>query len=141
MVEHGDLMSGLVTSNGQRLIAPKDEAPKFEDLTPAQQEALAAKAAENGETGAYEVATAYYVIIDRNGAVIIVPDLSVKLVADRQPSPQDILGSAAVVQATVTSQITAHETQQVMLQQARAMAQQQQQAQDAQRMQGLNLRT
>ena len=134
-------MSGLVLPNGKPANVRKEEAPKFEDLTPEQQEALAAKAEENGVDGANQVTTAYYVVVDRDGSVAIVPDLSVKFVADRLPTPEDILGSASVVQASISAQITASHTQQVMMAQARAMAQQQQQQQAVQQMQGMNLRS
>jgi len=133
-------MSGLVLPNGQPANVHKEEAPKFDDLTPEQQEALAAKAEENGVDGANHVTTAYYVVVDRDGTVSIVPDLSVKFVADRLPTPEDILGSASVVQASVAAQITASHTQQVMLAQARAMAEASAQQQAVQQMRGLNLR-
>ena len=134
-------MSGLVLPNGQPANVPKDAAPEFDDLTPAQKEALAAKAAENGVDGANYVTTAYYVVVDRDGAVSIVPDLSVNFVADRLPTAEDILGSASVVQASIAAQITASHTQQVMMAQARAMAQQQAQQQAVQQMKGMNLRS
>jgi len=134
-------MSGLVLPNGKPANVHKEEAPKFEDLTPEQQEALAAKAEENGVDGANQVTTAYYVVVDRDGSVAIVPDLSVKFVADRLPTPEDILGSASVVQSSIAAQITASHTQQVMMAQARAMAQAQAQQQAVQQMQGMNLRS
>ena len=137
-------MSGLVLPNGQPAkvhISEKGGVPKFDDLTPEQQEALAAKAEENGVDGANDVTTAYYVVVDRDGSVSIVTDLSVNFVADRLPTAEDILGSASVVQASITAQITATHTQQVMMAQARAMAQQQAQAQAVQQMQGMNLRS
>jgi len=134
-------MSGLVLPNGKPANVRKEEAPKFDDLTPEQQEALAAKAAENGVDGAIPVTTAYFVVVDRDGSVAIVPDLTLGFVADRRPTAEDILGSASVVQATMTAQITASHTQQVMMAQARAMAEQQAQQQAVQQMQGMNLRS
>lgn len=137
-------MSDLVMPNGQPAKVRKSEGdgvPKFEDLTPEQQEALGTKAAENGVDGAIQVTTAYYVVMDHDGSVSIVPDLSVNFVVDRLPTAEDILGSASVVQASIAAQITASHTQQIMLAQARAMAQQQQQAREVQQMQGMNLRS
>jgi hypothetical protein len=137
-------MSGLVLPNGKPANVHKaegDGVPKFEDLTPEQQEALGTKAEENGVDGANQVTTAYYVVVDRDGTVSIVPDLSVKFVADRLPTAEDILGSASVVQASIAAQITASHTQQVMMAQARAMAQAQAQQQAVQQMQGMNLRS
>jgi len=137
-------MSGLVLPNGQPANVPKSEGdgvPKFEDLTPEQQEALGTKAEENGVDGANHVTTAYFVVVDRDGTVAIVPDLTLEFVADRKPTAEDILGSASVVQASMTAQITASHTQQVMMAQARAMAQQQAQQQAVKQMQGMNLRS
>ena len=127
--------------NGRPAITPKDEVPQFEDLTTEQQEALAGKAAANGEDGAHHVATAYVIAVERDGTVAIVPDLTLNFIADRQPTMEDILGSTSVAKVAITAQMTAATTQQVMLQQARAMAQQQQQAQAVQQMQGMNLRS
>lgn len=116
------------------------DPPKFEDLTPAQQEALADKANELGlQNEGHEVSTSYRVVLTRDGAVALVTDEAEKFVLDREATAEDILGSAAVVQATVTAQMTASTTQQVMLAQARAMATQQQHAQEVQQMRGMNL--
>lgn len=133
-------MSGLLLPNG-RPAYPKEVPPKFEDLTPAQQEALAAKADATATDTSHHVTAAYIVVLGHDGGVNIESDLSQTFTVDRPPTAQDIMGSAAVVQASVAAQITAIHTQQAMLTQARAMAQQQQQDQAVHQMQGMNLRS
>ena len=134
-------MSGIVLPNGKPAHKAEEKVPQFEDLTPEQQASLADKAAENGEDGAHHVTTAYLIVVDRDGTVAIVPDLTMKFVVDREPVVEDILGSLSVAKVSVQAQITASSTQQIMLSQARAMAEQQRQSQAVQQMQGMNLRS
>lgn len=109
--------------------------PDFEDLTPEQQEALAAKAEANGivpeEPKGTPVRTAFIVVVDSNGEVFVSTDLNQALDLAFEPSPDDIYGAAATIQRDMTVQMTASSTVMGMQQMAAAQAQRMQHAQIA----------
>lgn len=81
--------------------------------------------------------TAFLVVVYDSGDVVASPDLDLQVERAEIPSADDMYGACAVVQRDIQTQLTAHQTMIAMQQMAVAQAQR---LQEAQLLQGLNLK-
>lgn len=118
------------------LVGPKGEpmAPSYEDLTDEQKAALAAAGVAAGDTPQQQplkqIITGFVAFLEMDGVWRVHHDLSLAAqVAPLRPAgPDDMYAAAAMVQKDVVVQLTAIHTQQMMMQAAQAIQQQQENA-------------
>jgi len=90
------------------------------------------------EPSVIKARTAFLVIVDENGEIYAQPDLAIPLTRSYFPSADDIYSACAVVQRDITVQISAQHTVLGMQQMAMMQAQR---LQEAQLLQGINLKS
>lgn len=92
---------------------------------------------EETDQDSIKARTAFLVVVYDNGDVVASPDLDLPVERQEIPSTDDMYGACAVVQRDIQMQLTAHHTMIAMQQLAMAQAQR---LQEAQLLQGLNLK-
>jgi hypothetical protein len=119
----------------------KNKQSQPEALTP-EEEALAAKLlAEHPEDTKTPVDTAFVLILDQEGKVLIAPlEVANQIMVSRTPNADDFYKAAAIIQRDAIIQSTAAAVQQGMLQVGAAMREQAQSQQIAARLQQTGLR-
>ena len=70
----------------------KDREPSYDDLTPEQQEELAAKAEETSDGDVLPVRTAFLVVLDNDGNVQVTPNLDTRVERQHMPSADEVYG-------------------------------------------------
>lgn len=106
------------------------ETSTYDSLSPEEQAKVDAMA-EGHELPAVKVRTAFLVIVDDNGAVTALPDLTVRLDRRYTPTAHDVIGAAAVIQADATAQLSGQHAAMGIQQMAHMQMEQMQNAQIA----------
>ena len=101
------------------------------ELSPDEQEKVErlAEASPPEDESGHAAVTAFLVIINEDGTVLVTGDVNTPLRLQRFPSSDEIYSGCAVAQKSIAAQETAARTQQVMMQAAQQMQQQAMQAQ------------
>lgn len=92
---------------------------------------------ESAQDPTIKARTAFLVVVYDSGDVVASPDINLAVEREEIPSTDDMYGACAVVQRDISMQLTAHHTMIAMQQMAMAQAQR---LQEAQLLQGLNLK-
>jgi hypothetical protein len=120
----------LADSSGAVDLGVKPEAAQEEELAvgPGNPEEASDPGPQPGPAPKEKVDTAFTVVVTLDGNVQVILYEGEDFLVDRNPTPDLVYGACAVVQKDMQAQETAQATVQFQMAQARAIAQQQQEA-------------